>query len=278
MLRQLLTFRNVSYLLAALLAVTAALKLHLLLTDPFADIKTGTSLAFLWLAVLVELTAVWLVFSKTPQVWKWLSLLVLFSIFALVAVTNVWLGKTGCGCSGAVEISPVWFLAIDLLAIGALVAARPESSHESTRGLAVHWNGAVAGRIVGITLVGALFVLLQTRAGRAMTSQFLLGESIVAPAVEIGGVMRGEPLECELKLRNQSAEARRIIGVNSSCSCVIPQEVVHASIPPHGELAVKVLVRPKSGVPKFHQRVLFYLDSSRQYVVAADLFGTVQEN
>jgi len=40
MLRQLLTFRYVSYLLAALLAVTAALKLHLLLTDPFADIKT----------------------------------------------------------------------------------------------------------------------------------------------------------------------------------------------------------------------------------------------
>jgi hypothetical protein len=277
MLRQLLTFRYVSYLLAALLAVTAALKLHLLVTDPFADIKTGTSLAFLWLAVLVELTAVWLVFSKTPQVWKWLSLLVLFSIFALVAGTNVWLGKTGCGCSGAVEISPVWFLAIDLLAIGALVAARPESSRESTRGLAVHWNGAIAGRIVGITLIGALFVLLQTRAGRTMTSQFLLGESIVAPTVEIG-VLRGEPLECELKLRNQSAEARRIIGVNTSCSCVIPQEVVHTTIPPQGELAVKVHVRPKPGVPMFHQRVLFYLDSSRQYVVAADLFGTVQEN
>jgi hypothetical protein len=168
MLRQLLTFRNVSYLLAALLAVTAALKLHLLLTDPFADIKTGTSLAFLWLAVLVELTAVWLVFSKTPQVWKWLCLLVLFSIFVLVAGTNVWLGKAGCGCSGAVEISPAWFLAIDLLAIGALVAARPESNHESTRGLAVHWNGAIAGRVVGITLIGALFVLLQTRAGRAI--------------------------------------------------------------------------------------------------------------
>jgi hypothetical protein len=259
------------------LAVTAALKLHLLLTDPFADIKTGTSLAFLWLAVLVELTAVRLVFSKTPQVWKWLCLLVLFSIFVLVAGTNVWLGKTGCGCSGAVEISPAWFLAIDLLAIGALVAARPESSRESTRGLAVHWNGAIAGRIVGITLIGALFVLLQTRAGRTMTSQFLLGESIVAPTVEIG-VMHGEPLECELKLRNQSAEARRIIGVNTSCSCVIPQEVVHTTIPPQGELAVKVHVRPKPGVPMFHQRVLFYLDSSRQYVVAADLFGTVQEN
>jgi hypothetical protein len=95
-------------------------------------------------------------------------LLVLFSIFVLVAGTNVWLGKAGCGCSGAVEISPAWFLAIDLLAIGALVAARPESSRESTRGLAVHWNGAIAGRVVGITLIGALFVLLQTRAGRAI--------------------------------------------------------------------------------------------------------------
>lgn len=277
MLRRLLTFRNVSYFLAAILAVTAALKLHLLLTDPFADIQAGTSLPLLWLAVLVELTAVWLVFSKIPQVWKWLSLLVLFSLFALVAVTNVWLGKTGCGCSGAVEISPVWFLAIDLLAIVALVAARPESGDEPNHGLPIQWNGAVAGRVLGLTLVGGLFVLLQTHAGRAMTSQFLLGESIVAPAVEIG-VLRGEPLECELKLKNQSAEARRIIGVNTSCSCVIPQEVVHASIPPQGELAVKVLVRPRLGVTSFHQRVLFYLDSPQQYVVAADLFGSVQEN
>jgi hypothetical protein len=259
MLRQRLTFRYVSYLLAAFLAVTAALKLHLLVTDPFADIKTGTSLPFLWLAVIVELTAVWLVFSKTPQVWKWLSLLVLFSLFALVAGTNVWLGKTGCGCSGAV------------------VAARPETRHEPKHGLPIQWNGAVAGRVLGFILVGVMFVLLQTRAGRAITSQFLLGESIIAPAVEVG-VLRGEPLECELKLKNQSAEARRIIGVNTSCSCVIPQEVVHASIPPQGELAVKVLVRPKPGVSMFHQRVLFYLDSSRQYVVAADLFGTVQEN
>jgi hypothetical protein len=54
--------------------------------------------------------------------------------------------------------------------------------------------------------------------------------------------------------------------------------VVNATIPPQGELAVKVHVRPKPGVSLFHQRVLFYLDSSQQYVVAADLFGTVQEN
>jgi hypothetical protein len=168
MLRQRLTFRYVAYLLAALLAVTAALKLHLLLTDPFADIKAGASLPFLWLAVIVELTAVWLVFSKTPQVWKWLSHLVLFSLFALVAGTNVWLGKTGCGCSGAVEISPVWFLAIDLLAIVGLVAARPESGDEPNHGLPIQWNVAVAGRVLGLILVGVIFVLLQTRAGRAI--------------------------------------------------------------------------------------------------------------
>lgn len=41
MLRRMVTFRNVSYVLAALLAVTAALKLHLLLTDPFADVRVG---------------------------------------------------------------------------------------------------------------------------------------------------------------------------------------------------------------------------------------------
>jgi hypothetical protein len=70
MLRQLLTFRYVSYLLAALLAVTAALKLHLLLTDPFADIKTAFSESRLRLAAAIQLTAVSVAPAATPQAWQ----------------------------------------------------------------------------------------------------------------------------------------------------------------------------------------------------------------
>jgi hypothetical protein len=51
MLRQHLTFRCVSYVLAALLAVAAALKLHLLLNALFTDIKPGTSRSLLGIAV-----------------------------------------------------------------------------------------------------------------------------------------------------------------------------------------------------------------------------------
>jgi hypothetical protein len=54
MIRKWLSFRTLSIALALVLLVSAALKLHLLLTDPFADIKTGTSLPLLWLAVFVR--------------------------------------------------------------------------------------------------------------------------------------------------------------------------------------------------------------------------------
>jgi hypothetical protein len=78
------------------------------------------------------------------------------------------------------EISPVWFLAIDLLAIVGRVAARPESGDEPNHGLPIQWIGAVAGRVLGFSLVGGLFVLLQTHAGRAIN---LITKRMNLPAI-----------------------------------------------------------------------------------------------
>jgi hypothetical protein len=74
-----------------------------------------------------------------------------------------------------------------------------------------------------------------------------------------------------------SNEERKIVGYQRSCKCVVPDEVVHAVIPPGGELPIRVQVKPTSP-GRFHQRLLFFLDSPQQHVVTADIYGFFLEN
>jgi hypothetical protein len=269
-------FTVVRYILGTLLAVTAVLKLHLLLTDPFADIATGSSLPILWLAVFIEGAVVYIVFSKVSKELKWAALFVLFVIMSGVSLYNVMTGKSDCGCSGTIAIPPVWFLAIDLLALAVLFACRldiePAKASETISRM--HSNKTM-GHLAAITLVGVLFIGIQTSFARDVLRSVLWKHDVSAIPVDLG-TLKAEPIECELVLKNHSSTARKIVGINSSCSCVVPNDIVNSSIPSHGQLAVKVKVAPKSG-RKFHQRLLFFLDSPQQYVVAADLFGIVKE-
>jgi hypothetical protein len=161
MLRQLLTFRYVSYLLAALLAVTAALKLHLLLTDPFADIKTGTSLPFLWLAVIVELASVWMVFSAAPDLLRWVTLTALFGTFTAVSAYNVISGKAHCACAGTFKIEPVWFLMLNVSCVLWLVSV----NRIETKTWWPEWNSITSasfGRLFGIGIGVAMLFTIPT--------------------------------------------------------------------------------------------------------------------
>lgn len=270
-------FTCVRTILGVLLAVTALLKLHLLLTDPFADIKTGSSLPILWLAVFIESAVVYVIFSKASKELKWGALVVLFVIMSGVSLYNLAAGKSDCRCSGALAIHPVWFLAIDVLAVVALFVCHPEINPAmiSVTISRVASNN-VMGCVAAIILVGLLFVGLQTTIARDVVGSVLWKHDVTVIPVDLG-TLNAEPIECELVLKNHSSTSRKITGINSSCSCVVPQDIVHSLIPSHGQLAVKVKVMPKSG-REFHQRILFYLDSSQQYVVAADLFGSFKEN
>lgn len=261
-----------------LLAVTAVLKLHLLLNDPFADIKTGNSLPILWLAVFVETAVVYIAFSAQSVGLKWGALTGLFSVMTVVAFFNVVTGKSSCGCSGAFDIHPSWFLATDLISVAVLIVFRPAPvAAMLTEAVSVLGSGHSVAKIAALAIVGTLFIAFQTSIARDFVKSFLWGHDVSATSIELGELKAANPVECSLILKNRSNSARKIVGINSSCSCVVPKDLVHASIPSHGELAVNVKVTPKSG-NDFHQRILFFLDSSQQYVVAADLFGTVKEN
>lgn len=273
-------FRILSILLAVLLFVTAVLKLHLLLTDPFVDIKTGSSPAILWLAVVLETAVAWLIFTAVGDELKWLVLIVFFSALTAFSIFNVASGKSDCGCAGSISLHPLWFLAINILAVGLLWLNRIQLSSRKIVDLQDSSSNSL-GHITAFLVVGLVFVVMQTDIAQRMANRvFSFGSSntrIQATPVKLGILPWSEELvECEISLTNDSGRPTRVIGLSKSCSCVFLADIVHEEIVTAGVKKVKVKVRPnREG--RFHQRVLFYLDSPQQYVVAADIFAMILE-
>ena len=56
--------RSLFFLIGLLLVTSAILKAHLLLTDPFADLRAGYPKGVLWLAVFLELVLATINFSS----------------------------------------------------------------------------------------------------------------------------------------------------------------------------------------------------------------------
>lgn len=110
--------------LAALLIVSGALKAHQLATEPVAETNLLTSKSFLILIIHCEwVLAAWLLAGICRRAAWWTSIGA-FSVFATVALTHVVRGDVSCGCFGSLNVSPWVSLAIDVVAISALLVGR----------------------------------------------------------------------------------------------------------------------------------------------------------
>ena len=263
-------------LLAGLFALTAGLKLHLLLTSPFADIVTATPLPILWLALFAEVIVIGVIITRVPSEIKWSVVTGFFAVLAVVSLYNVLSGKTTCGCAGVLEIHPVWFLAVNVVALALLLAFRPETSRVMQQWSEMRMPAQWAGTLAGIVLIAVGFSLSQSAWARDYVNAQWLGQPAVAIPASLGR-MPLAPQECKLTLRNVSNQERKIVGYQRSCKCVVPNEVIQAVIPPEGVLPIRIQVKPTSP-GRFHQRLLFFLDSPQQHVVAADIHGFFLEN
>jgi hypothetical protein len=259
MLRQRLTFRYVSYLLAAFLAVTAALKLHLLLTDPFADIKTGTSITLLWFAVFVEVSVVWIVLSKLPDGLTWIALISLFSGMAIISAYNYSVGKTNCGCIGRIELSPMIALTFDaviVIAVGLMKPAYKDFLIDRDSG--IKSLGNILGTLLAILLIGTLHFNAQ------FASKYIVGED-----VDLGNVAIRTLTSGNCRLRNLSGETVSILGFSSSCSCVV-LDAYKNELRGGQSLELPFQVFPTQA-GAFRQRINFYVDAKRQHRVAVNI-------
>ncbi|MEQ1905360.1 MAG: hypothetical protein ABL888_14315 [Pirellulaceae bacterium] len=276
MIRKWLSFRSLSIALALVLLFTAVLKLHLLLTDSFADIKTGNSLPLLWLAVFAELGVVWIVFSMANDRLKWLALISLFSVMSVFSTYNICNGKTNCGCAGSVEIHPAWVLGFDLVAVSLLFALRRQLSVDSVR-TTFSILSKNLGLYAGFLTVAIVFIAFQSRTLRNSLTFGYFQDSIKTAPIQLGKIAVGKSVKCKLQLCNRSKQDRRIVGLNTSCKCLVPDEVVvHSTIAGQSDREINFMLF-SNRVGSFHFRVLFFLDSPRQHVVAADLFAQFEE-
>jgi hypothetical protein len=113
--------------LGVLLLAAAGLKAQGLGVDAVGRLGILSAAEFQLAVIEYEVfLGVWLLSGRRP-LGAWLLALVTFSGFAVVSFYQGWIGQTSCGCMGQlVTLSPWYALGIDLVAITALLLARPD--------------------------------------------------------------------------------------------------------------------------------------------------------
>jgi len=130
--------RVVFFLIGCLLAVTAILKLWMLLTDPFADITAQTPRLLLWIAFYVEVALVAALLSRLDNATKWIMASLVFCAFGCFSLTRLLLGYASCGCTGAISVPPWASLVLNIAVIAVPInpmSKRLSESLESFFGL-----------------------------------------------------------------------------------------------------------------------------------------------
>lgn len=260
-------------LLGAFLMVTMLAKFGIIVADPFADLKTGFPKPVLWLAIFVELAVVVLIFCPSRPEFKWVGCLVTFSVFLMVSSARWILGFDSCGCAGGIEIPPMVAVLANLVVIGLLAnMARAGNVKLSMIVASLHGIGtATRASLFGAALAALFVSALQWPFLQQRISTYFGIQVVSCDEVQLGDVTVSEPVKFKVKLTNHSMKPVFIVGGGKSCGCITLGSVGQV-IPPHDSITMDVEVTPKS-TGWFRQRVIYYLNSRRQFVVAADFSG-----
>ncbi len=261
--------RAVFVLIGCLLLSTAVAKLWMLLTDPFADLKTGTSISLLWAAVFVELAVVWVLASRATGESKWLVLLVFFSSMTAVSTYNLLSGRLTCGCAGSFPLHPAWVLGFDVLVVVILLLCK--SLRLLNYRLIVRESAETFGGTASAALTVAIAVILWQSPRVKSLVQASLGELDVS--AEVSGQNNDDAsFSARIHLCNRTDRPVEIIAIGKSCYCV-NLAGDQRTVPAHGTVRFNATIErsrqaPESGA----QRLVFYLDAPRQRVLPVNLF------
>jgi len=284
--------RVVFILIGLLLSVTASLKLWMLLTDPFVDLKTGFPIPVFWLAFIAESTTVLILVAKNiPETTKAFVCISLFAAFALASGFRALTGHATCGCFGGAAVSPIVSFGISVSVIVSLwvfVLTRTQPWQVNGKN-ATYWSRCVSllgcmwvetsdwlmeippsrlGYLCAVVVCSLAFCV--SRSEQVQSGILILAgrQSVVAHQSNVSETSDHGAI-AKVTIRNCSSLPVNIIGGGKSCSCMTLTEVT-GTIPPKGQVDFSVVATNKAKNGQSY-RVVYYLDAPWQRVLPVNL-------
>jgi hypothetical protein len=163
-----------------------------------------------------------------------LTMLALFSAFAVFNWTEAQAGAVSCACLGGIGLSPWMALGLDAVVVALLLCWRPLAASIGTRGQ------------VGLgTLIFSLGAVIAIWPGDTKKTEELL--EIFPRVLDLGSLPQGTSATSEFVVRNTSSESVSISQVESSCPCLhigLPAEPVAPGAQVRGEATLDMSREP----------------------------------
>lgn len=256
---------------ASVLFLAASTKFWLATQDPFVEITTGFLRRGIILVAIVEtLVSMYLIFGR-DRLQKYVVIFLLFSVFLTESTTAIVMDKIQCNCFGGFLQSPRLMAGIDAvvtaLAIFGIRANLPsglngQSNWESLAPILYFCLG------VGVPVFSVLGA-----------SQYDNDASSVFQARVASLPFKAyldETKEVSVSIQNNFVRPIKLIGAQTSCGCIVVDEVDDFIIQPGATRNLKIRVIPKESGP-FLQRVYLFFDCPPPNLKAVEIAGVFKE-
>jgi hypothetical protein len=163
-----------------------------------------------------------------------LTMLALFSAFAVFNWTEAHAGAVSCACFGGIGLSPWMALGLDGVVVALLLCWRPSPAPIGTQ-----------GQLAFGTLVFSLGAIIAIWPGDTKRRNGLL--EVFPRMLDLGGVPQGTAATSEFVVRNTSSESVSISQLESSCPCLhisLPAEPVAPGAEVRGEATLDMSREP----------------------------------
>lgn len=260
--------------LGLFLFVTALVKAWYLATDLFVDVHADMPRSLIWIATAFEVFIAIVLWSRVSSNLKALFASACFSVFLLASGLRWFAGHTSCGCLGSFEL-PAWASPVVSCICLLLVLFTNRITRETVASSALEVRHGFAtlsasqlGYLVGLlAFVVSASVLLSDAA-----FVYLAGEGDFKPADSIVHLNYGQNNLVSTSFLNRSLYTGELVGIKTSCTCVVASEIVNTKIEPGESYSTVINVRPKRKGP-FRERIVYILDHPRQQRIAVDIVG-----
>lgn len=250
-------------LLSCLLVCTAVLKVYSSTFDPFVSLRFGIYKQAIVLIATFELAVALISISKATVIFKTVVNGATFSAFLF---RNLSSSSATCFCFGGFLESPIITLIIDIAIIICLLVLTA---------IIIQLNGLTF--VIRASIVPAIFCL-----GLAVPLLTVLGLSEFDPVGNPQIIVRISPfhgqidkeIEVEFEIENAYRQPIKILGFESSCTCVVADELEGITLSIGDSIRSQLIIRPlRAG--NFDQRLFFFLDSPPPNRFAVNVLGFV---